>query len=157
MNTLPSSALMIYFKDYEQYHRTKGNKMTHLIGVPLVMFSLLGLLSYVVLWTPAPESLFRIDLGALLSLWGCVFAFKVDKKLAIPFTLYTIFNYLIARHLTIPVLVTLQVIAWIFQLWGHYVYEKKSPAFLTTLEHLFIGPLWIFSWVIGYYKPTTTA
>ena len=32
---------MIYFKDYEQYQRTKGNKMTHLIGVSLTPHQLL--------------------------------------------------------------------------------------------------------------------
>jgi uncharacterized membrane protein YGL010W len=157
MSLLPSSALMIYFKDYEQYHRTRGNKLTHLVGVPLVLFSLLGLLSQVVLWTPGAESLLRLDLGLILLLGGVLFSIKVDTKLAIPFTLYVILNYLLARHLSLPVLAGIQVVAWIIQFWGHYVYEKKSPAFFTSLEHLFIGPLWIFSWVIGYYKPTTHA
>lgn len=157
MSILPSSALMIYFKEYEQYHRTKGNKITHLVGVPLVMFSLLGLLSHVVLWTPAPEALFRLDLGLVLLIAGMIFSVRVDPKLSVPFGLYVVLNYLLARHLSLPVLAGLQVIAWAIQFWGHYVYEKKSPAFFTTLEHLFIGPLWIFSWVIGYYKPTTHA
>lgn len=148
---------MIYFKEYEQYHRTKGNKITHLVGVPLVMFSLLGLLSHVVLWTPAPEALFRLDLGLVLLIAGMIFSVRVDPKLSVPFGLYVVLNYLLARHLSLPVLAGLQVIAWAIQFWGHYVYEKKSPAFFTTLEHLFIGPLWIFSWVIGYYKPTTHA
>ena len=155
MNTLPSSALMIHFKDYEQYHRTRGNKLTHLVGVPLVLFSLVGLLSQWVLWSPAPESLFPVDPGILLVIAGSVYALRVDWKLGIPFTLYAYFNYLVGRHLSISLLVVLQILAWAFQLFGHYFYEKKSPAFLTSLEHLFIGPMWIFAWVIGYYKPTT--
>ena len=155
MTTLPSSALMIYFKDYEQYHRTPGNKRTHFIGIPLVMFSLLGLLSRVVLWTPAPASLFPLDLGIILFLAGAIFSIRVDWKLGIPFSLFVYANYLWARHLPLNLLIALQVAGWVLQLLGHFVYEKKSPAFLTSLEHLFIGPMWIFSWIIGYYKPST--
>jgi uncharacterized membrane protein YGL010W len=146
---------MIHFKDYEQYHRTKGNKMTHLVGIPLVLFSLVGLLSYVGLWAPSVESLFRVDLGVLLVIAGGIYSLRVDWKLGIPFVLYAYLNYLVARHLSLSLLTALQVFAWVLQLLGHYVYEKKSPAFLTSLEHLFIGPMWIFAWVIGYYKPTT--
>ena len=154
MSTLPSSALLIYFKDYEQYHQTMGNKRTHFIGIPLVLFSLLGLLAHVVLWSPSPDSLLRIDLGIILFLAAALFCLRVDFKVAIPFLLYTFLNYLLARHLALAPLIGIQVLGWIAQLYGHWVYEKKSPAFFTSLEHLFVGPMWIFSWVIGYYQPT---
>lgn len=157
MSTLPSSALLIYFKDYEQFHQTRGNKMTHLLGIPFVLFSLLGLLSLVTLWTPSPDSLFKIDLGFLLFLFGAIFSLRVDLKLGIPFTLYAYLNYILARHVPVPALIGIQVLGWILQLWGHAMYEKKSPAFLTSIEHLFIGPLWIFAWSIGYYHPPKTS
>ena len=145
---------MIHFKDYEQYHQTKGNKYFHIIGIPLVLFSLLGLLAHVILWSPSPDSLFRIDLGLILFLAGGIFSLKTDGKFSIPYLAYCYFNYLIARHLSVPVLVVLQILAWVFQLVGHYRYEKKSPAFFRSLEHLFIGPMWIFAWMTGYYRPT---
>jgi uncharacterized membrane protein YGL010W len=155
MSALPTPALLIYFKDYEQYHRTKGNKLTHILGIPGVLFSLLGLLAKVVLWAPSDGSLLTLDLGVILLLVGAAFSLKVDWKLGIPFTLFAVLNYLIARHLSLTALIVIQVLAWVLQLLGHYVYEKKSPAFLTSLEHLFIGPMWIFSFFIGYYKPST--
>lgn len=156
MTTLPTSALMIHFKDYEQYHLNKNNKLCHIVGIPSVMFSLIGLLSYVVLWTPQLESglgsLFRLDLGLVLVAWGSIFSLKIDRKLSIPFILFSLLNYLVARHLSISLLIAIQVVGWAFQLIGHYVYEKKSPAFLTTLSHLFVGPMWVFARWIGYYK-----
>ena len=156
MSTLPTSALMIHFKDYEQYHQHKTNKLCHNLGVPLVMFSLLGLLAQVVLWSPSldfgMDGLFRMDLGLLVFLWGAGFAIKTDFKLSIPFILFTALNYLVARHLSIGVLVALQILGWVFQLVGHYAYEKRSPAFLTTLSHLFVGPMWVFARWIGYYQ-----
>ncbi len=155
MSALPTPALLIYFKDYEQYHRTKGNKMTHILGIPGVLFSLLGLLAQVVLWSPAEGSFWTLDLGVILLLAGAVFSLKVDWKLGIPFTLFAVINYFLARLLPMPALVVIQILSWVLQLVGHYFYEKKSPAFLTSLEHLFIGPMWIFSFFIGYYKPST--
>ena len=156
MSLLPSSALLIYFKDYEQFHRTKGNKITHIFGIPFVLFSLVGLLSKVVLWTPSPDSLFTLDLGLLLVLFGAIFSLRVDYKVGIPFSLYAYLNYILSRHLGLGVLVGIQAVGWFLQLYGHKVYEKKAPAFLTSIEHLFIGPMWIFSWIIGYYDPNTT-
>ena len=156
MSTLPTSALMIHFKDYEQYHKHKTNKLCHNLGVPLVMFSLLGLLAQVVLWSPmgelGTEALFRIDLGMIVFLWGSIFAIRTDFRLSIPFILFTALNYLVARHLHLGILIALQVLGWVFQLVGHYAYEKKSPAFLTTLSHLFVGPMWVFARWIGYYQ-----
>ncbi len=157
MTTLPTSALMIHFKDYEQFHQTKGNKACHWFGIPGVTFSLLGLLSYVVIWTPFPDSwienLIRIDLGLLIWIIGSAFAFKVDKKLSIPYTLFTYLLYLTARHVPLNVLVVIQIISWGFQLYGHYHFEKKSPAFLSSISSIFIGPMWIFARMIGYYHP----
>jgi uncharacterized membrane protein YGL010W len=153
MNSLPSSALLIYFKDYERFHQTKGNKYTHLVGIPFVLFSLLGLLAKVILWWPGPEAFLRLDLGVLLMLFGALFSLKVDTKLGFPFSLFIFLSYLISRHLPIPVLVAIQVLGWVLQFYGHIVHEKKSPAFLNSIEHLFIGPMWIFAWTIGYYRP----
>ena len=153
MSTLPSSSLLIHFKDYEQFHQTQGNKMTHLAGIPFVLFSLVGLLSYVTLWRPNLESLFKIDLGLLLVFFGAIFSLRVDYKLGIPFSLFAYLNYLLARHVPLKILISIQIVGWILQLWGHFKYEKKSPAFLSSLEHLFIGPMWIFAWIIGYYRP----
>jgi uncharacterized membrane protein YGL010W len=158
MSTLPTSALMIHFKDYEQYHRNKYNKVCHYFGIPLVLFSLLGLLAQIVLWAPingelATDALFRLDLGLILFVVGAIFAIRIDFKLAIPFAVFTFLNYLVARHLSLGWLLTIQTIGWVFQLVGHYAYEKRSPAFFTTISHLIIGPMWVFARAIGYYKP----
>ena len=153
MSTLPTSALLIHFKDYEQFHQTKGNKITHMAGIPFVLFSLVGLLAHLTLWSPSVDSLFQIDLGLLLALFGGIYSIRVDYKLGIPFALYVYLNYLLARHVPLSYLTVIQILGWVFQLGGHAYYEKKSPAFFTSVEHLFIGPMWIFAWAIGYYKP----
>ena len=37
------------------------------------------------------------------------------------------------------------VFGWVLQFVGHYVYEKRSPAFMKNLTHLLVGPLWILA------------
>lgn len=127
------------------------------------MFSLLGLLSYVVLWAPGGEAigvdaataaanaLFRLDLGFIVFVLGSLFAIKTDFKLSIPFILMSYLMYLTSRQVPLAILGAIQAIGWFFQLYGHYKYEKKSPAFFKSLEHLFVGPMWLFARMIGYY------
>ena len=40
-----ASRLAVAFEDYEAYHRAPGNKLCHYIGIPLIAFTLVGLLS----------------------------------------------------------------------------------------------------------------
>jgi uncharacterized membrane protein YGL010W len=55
----------------------------------------------------------------------------------------------VARQLPLGVAVVLFVVGWIFQFVGHYVYEKRSPAFYRNLAHLLVGPLWILAKATG--------
>jgi uncharacterized membrane protein YGL010W len=41
------------------------------------------------------------------------------------------------------------VFGWILQFIGHYIYEKRSPAFFQNLTHLLVGPLWILAKATG--------
>jgi uncharacterized membrane protein YGL010W len=131
------SALNDYFSSYNEYHQTQGNKLTHYLGIPLIVFSTLGLLAMVSVggW---------FDLGLVLWLASSVFYCRLDWKRGLPFALLTFGFYWFSRWVTWDVHVGLFIVGWILQGIGHYKYEKKSPAFLTNLSHLLIGPFWIF-------------
>jgi uncharacterized membrane protein YGL010W len=156
---LPNPVLLLYFKDYEQVHRTRGNKLTHYFGIPLVLLSLLGLLSHVTLLSIPAFTFYQpfavsFNLALILLGVGSAFAFRADWKLAIPFTLFNVLGYLIFKDVPIATLIILQTLGWLLQLWGHYYYEKKSPAFFKSIEHTIVGPLWIFARLIRYYTPS---
>ena len=53
------------------------------------------------------------------------------------------------RFVPVPAAVALFVLGWVLQFVGHYVYEKKSPAFFRNVTHLLVGPLWILAKAIG--------
>ena len=67
-----------YFASYTAFHSTKGNKITHYIGIPMIVFSTLGLLAMVRVFD-------LVDLRLLVWLLGSLFYCALDIKRAIPF------------------------------------------------------------------------
>ena len=135
-------SLDYYFSSYAAYHQTKGNKFTHYLGIPLIVFSTLGLFNLVGFnsW---------LNLGMILWLGSSIFYSKLDWRRGIPFSVLMFVLYLASLQVAGAVHVLLFVIGWILQTIGHYKYEKKSPAFLTNVSHLLIGPFWIFCSFLG--------
>jgi uncharacterized membrane protein YGL010W len=126
------------FADYASHHRTRGNKVCHRIGIPVIMFSLIGLLQYVVLWR-APH----IDAAMLLITLATVTYFIWSPRLALVMLPLSVIMALAAMLLPLWLHVALFIGGWILQFIGHARYEKQSPAFLNNLLHLLVGPLWI--------------
>ncbi|MGE0614164.1 MAG: Mpo1-like protein [Bacteriovoracia bacterium] len=141
----PSQALRKTFASYEVCHRTEGNERCHWIGIPLVMISLLGLLARLPLVPP-------LDFALLL--WGVatVYYLVLDWKLGAPFSLVVFVLYAGSRELSLPVLWVLFGLGWFFQIFGHYYFEKRSPAFFTNLKQLLVGPFWLFSRLFHSYR-----
>ncbi len=145
--------LSAYFNEYAEFHKTKGNQATHMVGIPCIVISLLGLLSLVTFGNEELKTwIIRPDLGMVLFLLGSIFYFSVDWKIAMAFTFVLFGMYLLGRSLPVSALLGLQIGGWIVQYIGHLKYEKKSPAFYQNLRHLLIGPLWVFSKIVGYAK-----
>lgn len=130
------SKLEAHFSSYAEYHQTGGNKLTHYLGIPLIVFSTFGLLAVVKFQV--------LDLGILVWLASAIFYCKLDWKRGIPFSVLTFAMYYSSLYVDLKIHWALFIGGWILQGIGHYVYEKKSPAFLTNIEHLMIGPFWIF-------------
>lgn len=134
-----------WWADYEEHHRAEGNQWCHVVGIPLIIAGMLGLLSvelFRLRELPVEAALLLVLAAGAAYLWleprlgGVMFA----ASLAI---------YLGARLLDWRVALALFVLGWIFQLVGHGVYEKRSPAFLRNLAHLLVGPLWVLHHLTG--------
>ena len=136
--------LAAYFRDYGNFHRTHGNEICHFFGIPMILLAIVGLLARVTLGPEFSPEL-RLDLGILSALGALAWYLMLDWRVGAPFGLVLLGNYFLGRAIPAPWLWVLFVVGWIFQLVGHYKYEKKSPAFLKNIEHLLIGPLWVFS------------
>ena len=122
---------------YGDSHRNPVNEWVHIVCVPLIVFSLLGLL-----WS----------VHALVALAGSVAALAYYVTLSRPFALGMLAMLavmLIAlaamqAMVILPLSLVLFVLAWIGQFIGHQI-EGKKPSFLDDLRFLLIGPLFVLS------------
>lgn len=131
----------VLWSDYEMHHRAGGNKLCHMVGIPLIIAGLLGLLAIPlgrVGSVPVELSLLLLLLTGGAYLW-------LDVKLGLVMIVFSLLLYFGARLLAWPVALGLFLIGWVFQFVGHGVYEKRSPAFTDNLAHLLVGPMWVLN------------
>lgn len=132
--------LSALFSDYARYHRHPANKFCHYIGIPLIVFTLVGLLAAVPLVRAGGIS---VSLAVPVALLALAYDLRLSPRLTLAFGAFVLPSLLIAPLVPTPVLWSGFVGGWVLQFIGHYVYEKKSPAFFQNLQQLLIGPLWI--------------
>lgn len=127
--------------DYEEHHRTAGNRWCHRVGIPLIIVGLLGLLAVPVFRV----GVFPVELALIVVLVAGGAYLWLDARLGSAMAALTLVLYVGARQLNWRAALALFVIGWVFQFVGHGVYEKRSPAFFRNLTHLLVGPLWVLN------------
>jgi uncharacterized membrane protein YGL010W len=128
------------FADYASYHQTKGNKTFHRLGIPLIMLSLIGML--------ARAGVGHVNAAVALIVVSEIVYFMLEWRLAVAMLVVSVAFYFAGAAIPLWINMALFVLGWIFQFIGHSVYEHKSPAFLTNVLHLLVGPLWILNDVV---------
>jgi uncharacterized membrane protein YGL010W len=141
-----SPVLKAHFTDYAAFHGTPGNRACHYVGIPLIVLSLFAMLSAVPLFTVGG---FTVTLAMLLLLGATVYYLRLDPVLAVLMLAISAASIAVGRHIPLVWALALFVVGLIFQFIGHYVYEKRSPAFYRNLAHLLVGPLWILAKATG--------
>lgn len=135
---------------YAGYHRDRRNIAMHLVGVPMIVFAVVTLLS-----RPA------VDVGGwwLTPAWVAVaiagvYYLLLDVSLGVSLTLIiglmTWAGGQIAAMSTPVWLATgigMFVVGWIIQFVGHH-YEGRKPAFVDDILGLVIGPLFVWAEVV---------
>ena len=137
--------------EYGESHQNKTNKLVHWICVPLIFFSLVGLLySIKIPYLILPDLQLNIAHIALFA--SLIYYFKLSKSLAIGLLIFTFaclwLCYIIEEEDISLWLVCLIifVLSWIGQFWGHKI-EGKKPSFFKDLQFLLIGPAWLMSFI----------
>lgn len=124
---------------YSESHRHPTNEVIHFVCVPVIVFTVLGLL-----WSAHP----------LAALAACVAALAYYCTLSLPFAFGMLamssamlgILYLLPPASILPVAGTVFVLAWIGQFIGHKI-EGKKPSFFDDLRFLLIGPLFVLSFL----------
>lgn len=140
-----------WFAHYSGDHQNATNQRIHMVAVPLILWSVIGLL-----WClPVIEGFSRPGLWAALAMFlAWMFYYRASR--AIGFGMLAVFVVMawLTRWLHdtygTPVLFKLAlgvfVVAWIAQFIGHSkLFEGRKPSFFTDLKYLLIGPAWVLA------------
>jgi len=141
-----------WFDEYAVSHQNKFNQKIHYLCVPVIFFSIVGLLMSI---PGGPlTNIFGLN-HPILANWASVvlalvllFYIRLSFGVFIRMLLFSIFcivaNYFISQYLPLfTVSIILFLVAWIGQFYGHKL-EGKKPSFLKDLQFLLIGPAWVF-------------
>ena len=142
------------FADYAAYHQTAGNKFFHRLGIPMIVLSLIGMLTQVPLIDVATV---KLDVAMIVIAVAAAYYFVMEWHLAIAMIAISVAFYFIGAAIPLFINAALFILGWIFQFIGHRVYEHKNPAFFRNFVHLLIGPLWILNDVVPVVKKKSEA
>jgi uncharacterized membrane protein YGL010W len=144
---------------YQRYHTKMNNKVTHMVGIPLIVFSILIPLGWVQILIP---NLLHTNLAWTILTLTVIYYLFLDLFMALGMALIFIVLTLIASIfyqggpslLGLYVFLGCFVTGWILQLIGH-MFEKRKPAFMANLFQLIIGPIFILAevvFILGYRR-----
>lgn len=138
-----------WFDEYSESHRNATNITVHWVAVPLIFFSVVGLLASIPSVTfPYLGPVSVVDL-ALVAL----FIFYIRHSLILFFGMAVFASLCLGAarwlegHAPWPlwaICVVVFALAWMAQFFGHHV-EGKKPSFLKDLQFLLIGPAWLLA------------
>jgi uncharacterized membrane protein YGL010W len=142
--------------EYGESHQNSTNKSIHWICVPLIFFSIVGLIASIPA-TPLQsflgESSPFANWAALILLLITIYYITLSLTLALGMFMFG-FGCLIIANIIAQInfaplwLVCLVVflLAWIGQFYGHKV-EGKKPSFFKDIQFLLIGPAWLMHFI----------
>lgn len=134
---------------YKSVHLNKKNVMTHIVGVPFIIWSLFVLLSLIQLPAQTTFLGFPITASMIFFIMVLAYYFMLNLTLAVAAALLlapVLYSALIVAQLEHAILIAAAVfvIAWIVQFIGHH-FEKAKPAFVDDFNQLLIGPLFLLA------------
>jgi uncharacterized membrane protein YGL010W len=153
----------VYFDKYAESHQNHTNEIVHWICVPLIVFSLLGLV-----WAiPFPHLNLLgqyngyFNWASFLIAFSIFYYYKLSPVLSY-FMLLLIFAFTFGiiqleewGKAGGPALwqscLVVFVLSWIGQFIGHKI-EGKKPSFLDDIKFLLIGPIWLLHFLLLRWK-----
>ena len=129
---------------YSESHLNHTNEIIHFVCVPVIVFSLLG-----ILWAIHPAA------AVIAVVASMAYYIKLSTNFAIGMGVMALVMLgllaLMPRAVILPLSIAIFVLAWIGQFIGHKI-EGKKPSFLDDLRFLLIGPLFVLSFLYRRLK-----
>jgi uncharacterized membrane protein YGL010W len=135
----PPRTIDVLLDQYSDSHRNPTNELIHFVCVPVIVFTLLG-----ILWSIHAALAVAAVVAALVYYFRLSppFAFGMLLMSAVMLALLA----LMPAGTVLPLSIAIFVVAWIGQFIGHKI-EGKKPSFLDDLRFLLIGPLFVLGFL----------
>jgi uncharacterized membrane protein YGL010W len=139
---------------YSRDHQNPTNKLIHWICVPIIVFTVFGLLMSI----PFPFILNGwINIASIAFIFALIFYFRLSLPIFIGMLAVGFLMILGNRLLDFYILpeiglklwqfsLIIFIIAWIFQFIGHKI-EGQKPSFIEDMQFLLIGPIWLLHFI----------
>ena len=141
--------LVDQLSQYADYHRDGRNVLTHFVGVPMIVFAVVMLLS-----RPAwvwGDSGFILSPAVLAALAASIYYMLLDMRYGIALAvvlggMLAVGAWLAQQSLAMWLGwgVGMFVVGWVIQFIGHH-WEGRKPAFMDDVMGLLIGPLFVLA------------
>tara|TARA_Y100000022_G_scaffold88112_1_gene75939 strand:+ start:8 stop:448 length:441 start_codon:yes stop_codon:yes gene_type:complete len=136
------SVLTRLLESYEKNHQNPINEAIHIIAIPLIMFSILGM-----------TAAFDIFLEYILVGIVIFYYLKLSKIAALLMLVWLLIYLglvaLLKPHI-IEISISLFIFGWVLQFLGHFI-EGKRPSFFEDLRYFLIGPLFVAQKLISKF------
>ena len=140
---------------YAVSHQNPTNKLVHKICVPVITFTVFGLL-----WCIPVPSFMQIhpmaNWASAFGILALVFYARLSLMTFMLMLIQTIIllslcQFVAAKTNLLYTSIILFIIAWIGQFWGHKI-EGQKPSFFEDVQFLLIGPIWVVKAITGLPK-----
>jgi uncharacterized membrane protein YGL010W len=142
--------------EYGESHQNATNKLIHWICVPLIFFSIMGLIASIpsgFLQSIVGEGSMFANWAAVILMLALIYYITLSIPLTIGMFLFALLCLLLINKIVGASIAPLWaislgifVLAWIGQFYGHKI-EGKKPSFLKDVQFLMIGPAWLMHFI----------
>ena len=131
-----SRKIDVLLAHYGESHQNPRNERIHFVAIPLIILSLLGMLSAAHPWLA-----YAFVAGSM------VYYARLSVVFLVAMALMTAMALVLVHAMgswALPLSVAIFVVSWIAQFVGHRI-EGKKPSFFEDLQYLLVGPLFVLS------------
>ncbi|OMJ71841.1 hypothetical protein SteCoe_29851 [Stentor coeruleus] len=137
------------FSEYGKYHTHPINQLIHIICIPLILGSFIGLGRYFPLGQET-DCICQAHYGLLFLVLILSLYLKVDIFSGIAATLlygglYLVWNYIYFTYTSMygTIILYTQIICWSLQFFGHGFFENNRPALFDNIALTLAAPLFV--------------
>ena len=149
-----SRKIDLLLEAYGESHQNPVNKTIHWICVPIIFFSIVGLIRSIPVFA-AMENIPYLNWANILLIPVLLYYLILSFPLFIGFIFFGgmvsfINDWIAIQNGTVYLAIfsfIIFILAWIGQFIGHGI-EGKKPSFLKDLQFLLVGPAWLMHFIL---------